>query len=233
VEEKRIAAEFLATKNLGRLDDAVSDETFGGVLLTHTLEHLWLVLVSLSAAIVAAVPLGILAARWRVVGQITLALAGIVQTIPSLAMLVFLLPWLGLGAKTAIVALFLYSLLPIVRNTYVGLHELAPSLRESAEALGLPAFARLRLIELPLASRSILAGIKTAAVINIGTATLGGFIGAGGYGQLIARGLRLNSQPIILEGAIPAAIMALAAQGLFELAERFVVPRGLRLEVKQ
>jgi osmoprotectant transport system permease protein len=232
VPEERIAADFLASKGLITTENTVSEETLGGVLLAHTFEHLWLVLVSLSAAIVTAVPLGIVAARKPAFGQVVLALAGVVQTIPSLAMLVFLLPWLGLGAKPAIVALFLYSLLPIMRNTYTGLHDLAPSLRESAEALGLPAFARLRLIELPLASRAILAGIKTAAVINIGTATLGGFVGAGGYGQLIAKGLRLNSQSVILEGAIPAALMALLAQGLFELAERYVVPKGLRIESK-
>jgi osmoprotectant transport system permease protein len=229
IPEEKVANEFLASKGLA-VGGLGTEETFGRVLVQHTLEHLWLVLVSLSTAIVVAVPLGIMAAHRRMLGHAVLGFIGIVQTVPSLALLVFLIPWLGLGAVPAIVALFLYSLLPIVRNTYTGLHDLPPSLRESAAALGLPAFARLRLVELPLASRAILAGIKTAAVINIGTATLGGFIGAGGYGQLIAKGLRLNSQTIIMEGAIPAALMALAAQGLFELAERVIVPRGLRLK---
>lgn len=231
VHESRVAADFLREKGL--IGAGARDDNLAEVLLQHTLEHLWLVVVSLSAAILVAVPLGVVAARRPTIGQAVLALAGLVQTVPSLAMLVFLIPWLGLGARPAMVALFLYSLLPIVRNTYAGLHDLAPSLRESAEALGLPAFARLRLIELPLASRSILAGIKTAAVINVGTATLGGFIGAGGYGQLVAMGLRLNSTTILMEGAIPAALMALAVQGVFELAERFVVPRGLRLAGRQ
>src|SRR5439155_18720205 len=124
----------------------------------------------------------------------------------------FLLPVFQMGAGSAIVALFLYSLLPIVRNTYAGLHDIPLQVRESAEALGLPAGARLRLIELPLASRSILAGIKTSAVINVGTATLGGLIGAGGYGQPIFTGIPLNDMGMVLEGAVPAALMALAVQ---------------------
>ena len=131
--------------------------------------------------------------------------------------------------RLAIVALFLYSLLPIVRNTHAGLTGIAPDLRDSAAALGLTARATLWEIELPLASRSILAGIKTSAVINIGTATLGALIGAGGYGEPILTGIRLDSAALILEGAIPAALMALAAQLLFGLAERWLVPRGLRI----
>ena len=112
------------------------------------------------------------------------------QTIPSLALLVFMIPWLGIGAKPALVALFLYSLLPIIRNTATGLQDIPASLRESAEALGLPPLARLVQIELPMASRAILAGIKTAAVINVGTATIGALIGAGGFGQPILTGIR-------------------------------------------
>jgi osmoprotectant transport system permease protein len=135
----------------------------------------------------------------------------------------------GIGPKPAILALFLYSILPIMRNTYAGLRDVPLHLRESALALGLPGFARLRLIDLPLAARSILAGIKTSAVINVGTATLGGLIGAGGYGEPIITGLRQNNIAIILEGAIPAAVMALVAQALFDFAERRLVPRGLRL----
>jgi osmoprotectant transport system permease protein len=120
-------------------------------------------------------------------------------------------------------------LLPIVRNTYAGLHDIPLSIRESAEALGLSRAAQLRLIELPLASRSILAGVKTAAVINVGTATLGALIGAGGYGQPIVTGIRLDDVGLILQGAVPAAVLALIVQGVFELAERVLVPRGLRL----
>ena len=152
----------------------------------------------------------------------------IVYTIPALALLVFLIPVLGIGPTPAIVALFLYGLLPIVRNTHAGLTGIPPPLRESAEALGLPAWARLRRIELPLAAGPILAGIKTSAVIAVGTATLGALIGAGGYGQPILTGITLYNIPLILQGAIPAAVMALAAQGLFGLAERRLIPAGLR-----
>ena len=150
-----------------------------------------------------------------------------IQTIPSLALLVFMIPWLGIGPSPALVALFLYSLLPIVRNTATGLRDIPASLRESAEALGLPPRARLLRIELPMASRAILAGIKTAAVINVGTATIGALIGAGGFGQPILTGIRRDDVFMILtEGAIPAAVLALAVQGAFDLAERFLVPRG-------
>jgi osmoprotectant transport system permease protein len=157
-----------------------------------------------------------------------LGAVGVVQTIPSLALLVFMIPLLGIGAAPAVAALFLYGLLPIVRNTHAGLAGISPELRESALALGLPSLARLRLVELPLAAPAILAGVKTSAVITIGTATLGALIGAGGYGQPILTGIRLASVPLILEGAVPAALLALLAQGAFDLAERVLVPRGLR-----
>jgi len=163
-------------------------------------------------------------------GQAVLAVVGVIQTIPSLALLVFMIPLLGIGAIPATVALFLYSLLPIVRNTHdAGLASIPPSVRESAEALGLPPMAILRLVELPMAGGSILAGIKSAAVINIGTATLGALIGAGGLGQPILTGIRLDDVGLVLEGAVPAAVLALLVQGLFDLAERALVPRGLRL----
>ncbi|MGH7137979.1 MAG: glycine betaine ABC transporter substrate-binding protein, partial [Pirellulales bacterium] len=228
IPEERVAADFLRQK-FG-LTTQVSDDSFISRLARRTREHLYLVAISLGYAIVVAVPLGILAARHRSLGQAILAGVGLIQTIPSLAILVFMIPLLGLGAKPAIVALFLYSLLPIVRNTYVGLHDLPSSLRESAEALGLPPMARLRLVELPLASRMILAGIKTAAVINVGTATLGALIGAGGYGQPILTGIRLDDVGLILEGAVPAAALAVVTQGVFELAERWLIPKGLRLK---
>jgi osmoprotectant transport system permease protein len=203
-------------------------------------QHLFLVAVSLAMGIVVAVPLGIAAARRPRAGQVILAGVGIIQTIPALALLVLLmpLPWprpdprpdvLGIGTETAIAALFLYSLLPIVRNTHAGLVGIDPSIRETADALGLTARFRLLRIELPLASRTILAGIKTAAVISVGFATLGALIHAGGYGQPILTGLRLDRIDLILEGAVPAALLAVATQALFELAERAVVPKGLRL----
>jgi osmoprotectant transport system permease protein len=194
----------------------------------RTGEHLALVGIALLGAIAAAVPLGILAARRPRLGRLVLAGAGVLQTIPSLALLVFMIPLLGIGARPAIAALFLYGLLPIVRNTHAGLTGIAPELRESAEALGLPPGARLRRVELPLAAPSILAGVKTSAVIAVGTATLGALVGAGGYGQPILTGIRLLSVPLILEGAVPAAVLALVVQGAFDLVERAIVPSGLR-----
>src|SRR5699024_9116558 len=163
-------------------------------------------------------------------GQIIVGIAGMVQTTPVLALLVFMIPLFGIGKLPAIIALFLYSLLPILHNTYVGLRGIPYQILESAEALGLPSATRMRLVELPIASSAIFAGIKTSAVINVGTATLGALIGAGGYGQPILTGIRLNDIGLILEGAIPAAGLALLVQGLFGWIERMVVPKGLRLE---
>jgi osmoprotectant transport system permease protein len=203
-----------------------------------TWEHLILVIVSLTLAIAVAVPLGVVAAKQPTMGQVILGATEIIQTIPALALLIMLLgPLAMLGINTvgpipAIIALFLYSLLPIMRNTQAGILGIPGATRESAAALGLPHLAQLRLIELPLASQMILAGIKTTAVINVGYATLGGLIGAGGYGELILTGLNLSSVPKMLEGAIPAAIMAIIVKYLFEAAERMIVPKGLRLRTK-
>lgn len=224
--EQDVAAGFLA-EELG-ITVVTAAPSLADRLAERTLEHLFLVGVSLFAAIVVAIPLGIFAAsrpRW---GQVVLGLVGVVQTIPALALLVFMIPLLGIYAPPALAALFLYSLLPIVRNTHAGLVGIPAPLSESAVALGLSPVARLRRVALPLALPSILAGIKTAAVINVGFATLGALVGAGGYGQPILTGIRLDATPLILEGAVPAALMALATQGLFELAERLLVARGLR-----
>ncbi len=228
VPESQIASDFLSDSL--SLETESYEETTIGRLLRHTGEHLFLVAISLSAAIMISIPLGILSAKRPGLGQVILGTVGIIQTIPSLALLVFMIPLLGIGGPPAIMALFLYSLLPIVRNTYTGLQDIRPQIRESAEALGLPPGARLRMIELPMASRSILAGIKTSAVINVGTATLGALIGAGGYGQLILTGIRLDNISLILQGAVPAAVLALIVQGCFEAMERLFVPKGLRLK---
>jgi osmoprotectant transport system permease protein len=139
-----------------------------------------------------------------------------------------MIPLLGIGSLPATAALFLYSLLPIVRNTHAGLRAISPQVRDAAQALGLPPATILRKIELPLALGTILAGIKSAAVINVGTATLGALIGAGGLGQPIFTGIRLDDLPLILEGALPASALALLVQGIFDLLDRALVPRGLR-----
>lgn len=228
VHEARVAADFLAQR-LG-LNVAPRIAGVQARLLHTTLDHLTLVFISLTAAILFAVPLGIMAAKHKRTGRVILGATGLIQTVPSLALLVFMIPLFGIGSMPAIIALFLYSLLPIVRNTHSGLQDIPISIRESAIALGLPAATRLFRIELPLAGRSILAGIKTSAVINVGTATLGALIGAGGYGQPILTGIRLDDIQLILEGAIPAAVLALLVQGIFDLAENLAIPRGLRLD---
>ena len=226
--ESEVAATFVAAA-FGMQAEVVSD-TILARFGRNLAGHLWLVGASLLAAILVAVPLGVLSARRRRLGQVVLAAVGVLQTVPSLALFVFMIPLLGIGAAPAIAALFLYSLLPIVRNTYSGLVTIPNSYIESAAALGLSDAQRLRLVELPMASVSILAGIKTSAVINVGTATLAALIGAPGFGQPILTGIRLADNALIMEGAVPAALLALAAQGAFEVAERYLVPRGLRIE---
>ncbi len=194
---------------------------FGPDLWRLTREHVVLVAVSLAAAVLLGVPLGVLAAKVRAAGQPTLAAVGVIQTIPSLALLAFLIAALGrIGIWPALVALFLYALLPIVRNTHAGIEGIRPGMRQAALALGLPARDRLLSVELPLAMPTILAGVKTAAVINVGTATIAAFIGAGGYGERIVQGLALNDHALLVAGAVPAALLALLVQGGFELAER-------------
>lgn len=225
--ENRVAADFV-NEHFGVNISSRSSGVWQR-LWRHTTAHLFLVGISLTAAILLAIPLGIIAAKFSRLEKIILGAVGMIQTIPSLALLVFMIPLLGIGGPPAIVALFLYSLLPIVRNTYTGIHDISTPIRQSAFALGLPWWMLLRRIELPLASRSILAGIKTSAVINVGTATLGALIGAGGYGQPILTGIRLDNIGLILEGAIPAASLALLVQGGFDLSELVLVPKGLRL----
>jgi osmoprotectant transport system permease protein len=230
VPESRVAADFLRSHLRLEADTGTPPESGRARRLLERLrEHLWLVAISLTLSLLAAIPLGVLAARRPRIGQAVLAGVGIVQTIPSLALLVLMIPLLGIGSRPAIAALFLYGLLPIVRNTHSGLTGIASDLRESADALGLPRWDRLWRVELPLASPSILAGVKTSAVIAVGTATLGALVGAGGFGQPILTGIRLADTGLLLEGALPAAALALAVQGGFDLVEKVLVPRGLRL----
>ncbi|MFK7845902.1 MAG: glycine betaine ABC transporter substrate-binding protein [Rhodothermales bacterium] len=230
IPETQVAASYLNETFFSQDNIVVEEVTRWDRIWQATAEHLWLVLISLGAAILLAIPLGIVAARYAKLGQLILGIVGVIYTIPSLALLVFMIPLLGIGGPPALVALFLYSLLPIVRNTHAGLTDIPQPLLESAEALGLSPVTKLLRIELPLASRSILAGIKTSAIINIGTATLGALIGAGGYGQPILTGIRLDDTSLILEGAIPAAVLAMVAQLLFEGLERVIIPKGLRQE---
>ena len=197
-----------------------------------TLRHLELVGASLFLGIIVGIPLGIRASRPGPVSNFILATSGMIQTIPSLALLALLvpLPFFGISPVTAIFALFLYSLLPIVRNTATGLQEIPTAVRESAAALGLEPHAQLWKVFFPLASRTILAGVKTSAIIDVGTATLAALIGVGGLGEPIISGLNLNDSGTILQGAIPAALLALLVQFFFDGLDRVFVPKGLRLK---
>ncbi|GER01546.1 amino acid ABC transporter permease [Iodidimonas gelatinilytica] len=226
--ETAVAADFLSQET-GQTVVGEGGAGLLGRIWQRSVEHLRLVALSLTMALVLAVPLAIVAFRKPHLGGAILGFVGILQTVPALALFVFMIPLLGIGAAPTIAALFLYSLLPIVRNGHAGLAGIPADLQESAQALGLPPMARLWRIELPLALPTLLAGIKTAAVINVGAATLGALIGAGGYGQPILTGIRLDDMGLILEGAVPAALLALLVTGLFDLVERWLIPRGLQL----
>ena len=231
VPEAQVAAEFLASR-LG-LRAARASDGRAARLWARTVEHVGLVALALALALTAGIPLGVAAARWRRFGQVVLAAVGVLQTVPSLALLVLMIPLLGIGGPPAVAAMFAYSLLPLVRNTHAGLVGIALPIRTSAEALGLSPSARLWRVELPLAGPAILAGVQTAAVLSVGTATVGALVGAGGYGQPILTGIRLDDLGLILEGALPAAGLAILVQALFEGVERLVVPRGLRLRADE
>lgn len=192
-------------------------------ILAATREHLFLVFISMAIAIAIAVPLGLLIVARPRLRSVSLALASVFQTIPSLALFGFLipLPFLGgIGPHTAIIALVLYALLPILRNTYVGLTGVDPAILEAAEGLGMTDQQILFRVRLPLASSFILAGIRTATVITIGVATIAAAIGAGGLGTFIFRGVAMVSDAVILAGAIPSAILALLADFLLGRLER-------------
>jgi osmoprotectant transport system permease protein len=188
-----------------------------------TLTHLTLVSISMLIAIAIAVPLGMFIVQRPALRSIALGIASIFQTIPSLALFGFLIPIPfigGIGTRTAIVALVLYALLPILRNTYVGLTNIDPSILQAAEAMGMTDSQILLRVRLPLALSVILAGIRTATIITIGVATIAAAIGAGGLGTFIFRGVAMVSDAVILAGAIPAALLALIADALLALLER-------------
>jgi osmoprotectant transport system permease protein len=197
-------------------------------LLALTQRHLLLVALSLAAAILVAVPLGLLLERGRGSAAPVIRAVGLLQTIPSIALLAFMIPLLGIGVTPAIVALFLYSLFPILQNTYAGVRDASPDAVDAARALGMTPGQVLRLVRLPLSAPVIMAGIRTAAVIDVGTATLAAFIGAGGLGEPIVSGLALSDTRMILSGAIPAALLALVVDGLLGLVEWLVTPTPLR-----
>jgi osmoprotectant transport system substrate-binding protein/osmoprotectant transport system permease protein len=193
-------------------------------ILSLTMRHMLLVTLSLAGAIALSLPLGLALERQRRVAEPVIRGVGLLQTLPSIALLAFMIPLLGIGVVPALAALFLYSLYPILRNTYSGVRDAAPSAVEAAWALGMTARQILWYVRLPLAAPIIMAGIRTAAVINVGTATLAAFIGAGGLGDLISAGLALSDTRMILSGALPAAVLALLVDGALGWCERQVTP---------
>lgn len=223
----KIAHDFLVEKNIIQSTD-LKKQTGWREILTKTMAHLQLTLLAVLAAIIIALPLGIYLYRHPRFSNSILYAAGIMQTVPSIALLALMIPLFGIGKFPALIALFLYALLPILRNTVIGLFTVDPQLKKVASAIGLNSWQRLKLVELPLAMPAILVGIRTAAVITVGTATLAAFIGAGGLGEFIVTGLALNNTPLILKGAIPSAILAIVIELAFEGLERLMVPKHLR-----
>jgi osmoprotectant transport system permease protein len=217
----KIAAQFLGA-------EAPAARGWLHEVARRTKEHLWLVGVSLLFSVVVGIPLGVTAVRFHAAGQGILLSSAVIQTVPSLALLCFLIPVFGVGTKPALAALCLYSLLPVVLNTFTGIRAVNPIHLENARAFGMNRRQVLFRVVLPLASPTLLAGIKTATIVSIGTATLAALVGAGGYGAPIVSGLSLNDVPTILTGAIPAALMALVAHGIFELLGLMLIPAGLR-----
>lgn len=221
-----VAAGFLASSGL--VTTAQTTDTRWADLARNTLVHLELTGTAMAAAVVLGISASLVVFRMPTVSRVVMYVSGLLQTIPSIALLALMIPLLGIGPAPAIVALFLYSLLPIVRNTVTALRTLDPTLQKVAVAIGLSPAQQLRWVHIPLALPSMLAGIRTAAVISIGTATLAAFIGAGGLGDPIVTGLALNDVGLILQGAVPAAGLAVLTELAFELVERLVLPGHLR-----
>ena len=228
VDHRKIAFDFLVSKALIRNapDFSRADSV---TILRKTWVHLKLTFLALLCSILVAVPLGLLIYRHTYTSRVILYATGILQTVPSIALLALMIPLLGIGVFPALVALFLYALLPILRNTVMGLLAVDPVLENVATAIGLSQWNKLRLVEFPLALPMIMSGIRTAAVINIGTATLAAFIGAGGLGEFIVTGLALNNTTLILQGAIPSALLAIFMELFFEGVAWLILPRHLRL----
>ena len=224
---RQVARQFLRDQDMLSRQREVAPHWLRPVL-SNTLTHIKLTLIALLMACAVAVPLGLTLANHPRQSSGAIYAAGLLQTIPSLALLALMIPLLGLGQAPAIAALFLYSLLPILRNTLTGLGTVDPLLKQVADGMGLNHRQRLLRVELPLALPAILAGIKTAAIISIGTATLAAFVGAGGLGEPIITGLTLNDHALILQGAIPAAMLAIVTEFLFEWLERTILPAHLR-----
>ncbi len=198
------------------------------LLIKYTIQHLQITGIAIFFAIAIGVPVGIIVTRYKRLADPILTIAGILQTIPSIAFFGILIPFLGIGRNTAVLVLFLYALLPIMKNTYTGLKEVSPYLIDAGRGMGMTSWQILRMVEIPQSLSVIMAGVRIATVINIGTTTIAAYIGAGGLGQLIFSGIQMYRREMILAGAVPAAILAVIADQLLGYVEILLTPRGVR-----
>ncbi|MFA5576544.1 MAG: ABC transporter permease [Tissierellaceae bacterium] len=198
------------------------------LILHLILEHLQLTGTAILSAIIIGVPLGIAITRYKKLADPILAVASIFQTIPSIAFFGLLIPILGIGKRTAILVLFLYALLPIVKNTYTGIKEVSPFMIDAGRGMGMTNLQILRMVELPQSLSVIMAGVRIATVINIGTTTIAAYVGGGGLGELIFRGIQMYRNEMILAGAVPAALLAIFADKILGYVEYRLMPKGLR-----
>ncbi len=198
------------------------------LILKLTLEHIWITVIAVSISTLIGVVIGILVTRYKRAATPVIGIAGILYTIPSLALFGMLIPFIGIGIKPTLIALILYSQLALIRNTFVGITHIDPSIREAGKGMGMSNWQFLRMVELPVALPVIMAGIRTAAVMNIGTATIAAYIGAGGLGWLIFRGIASVNTEQIVAGALPVTLLAIGVDYLFVLLERYLTPSGLR-----
>jgi len=199
-----------------------------GLVFKLTLEHIKITVIAISISTIIGVAIGILVTRFRRASTPVIGIAGIIYTIPSLALFGMLIPFVGIGIKPALIALILYSQLALIRNTFVGIVHIDPAIREASKGMGMSSWQFLRMVELPIALPVIMAGIRTAAVMNIGTATIAAYIGAGGLGWLIFRGIASVYTEQIVAGALPVTLLAIGVDYLFVLLERILTPVGLR-----
>ncbi|MFD1393476.1 ABC transporter permease [Lacticaseibacillus jixianensis] len=205
----------------------------GAELLVKTWEQLYISAISLGLGILVAVPLGVVLTRLPKTAKVVIALASMLQTVPSLALLALMIPLFGIGQVPAIVALFIYSLLPILRNTYIGMQDVSPVLKDAAKGMGMTPVQSIVQVELPMAMPVIMAGIRLSAVYVIAWATLASYIGAGGLGDLIFSGLNLFQPALIIGGTVPVTILALAVDWLLGRLEKRLTPRTSRKEAAQ
>lgn len=201
-------------------------------ILVALSQHIRITFVAVALAILIGVPIGILITRFEKSANLVLGFANILQTLPSLALFGIMLPLLGIGMRNAVFVLFLYALLPIIKNTYIGIKSVDPSIRESAKGMGMTSAQILRIVEIPLALPVIMGGIRISTVINIGTATIANFIGAGGLGYLIYSGISMVNNNLIFAGAIPTALLALIADGGLGLLENALTSKGIKVAAK-